>query len=79
MKAIITRQNKDGTFDSCGTNNRMITREYKTATNVLRYGIPAIWLTQKVKIDIYYFNIYKEVPDRSFLFKKGETIVELRG
>jgi hypothetical protein len=39
MKAIITRQNADGTYDEVGINNRMLRSEYKSIKSLLRYGI----------------------------------------
>jgi hypothetical protein len=39
MKAIVTRQNADGSYDAVGMNNRRVTRTYFSEANLLRYGL----------------------------------------
>jgi len=61
MKAIITRQNKDGTFDNVGMNNKMITGEYKTKKNLLRYGIPEHFKKHTCRIELF-LDIHDKQP-----------------
>ena len=42
-KFIVTRKNKDGSFDNVGMNNRYLTSEYKTLSGLIRYGISKQW------------------------------------
>ena len=42
-KFIVTRKNKDGSFDNVGMNNRYLTSEYKTLSGLIRYGISEQW------------------------------------
>lgn len=42
-KFIVTRKNKDGSFDNVGMNNRYLTSEYKTLSGLIRYGICEQW------------------------------------
>ena len=40
MKVIITKQNKDGSFDQVGMINRRLFSHYKTINGALRYACP---------------------------------------
>jgi|WetSurMetagenome_2_1015567.scaffolds.fasta_scaffold104786_3 hypothetical protein len=62
MKAIIIKQNKNGTYDECGMNNRHLTSHYKTIESLLRYGI-AKRFSGKVRIELFFDSIYQEKPD----------------
>ena len=42
-KFIVTRKNKDGSFDNVGMNNRYLTSKYKTLSGLIRYGISEQW------------------------------------
>ena len=42
-KFIVTRKNKDGSFDNVGMNNRYLTSEYRTLSGLIRYGISEQW------------------------------------
>ena len=42
-KFIVTRKNKDGSFDNVGMNNRYLTSGYKTLSGLIRYGISEQW------------------------------------
>ena len=42
-KFIVTRKNKDGSFDNVGMNNRYLTSEYKTLSGLIRHGISEQW------------------------------------
>jgi len=59
MKAIITRQNKDGSYDDCGMNNRFLTGEYKTLKGLFRYGVPKHKGVYRVEV-FYGDSIYGE-------------------
>lgn len=43
MQAIITKRNADGSYDNVGMENRTVTKQYKTARNLLKFGVPASW------------------------------------
>jgi hypothetical protein len=36
---IVSLRKQDGTFDTVGMNNRYLTSQYKTLSDLLRYGI----------------------------------------
>lgn len=42
-KFIVTRKNKEGSFDNVGMNNRYLTSKYKTLSGLIRYGISEQW------------------------------------
>ena len=42
-KFIVTRKNKDGSFDNVGINNRYLTSKYKTLSGLIRHGISEQW------------------------------------
>ena len=42
-KFIVTRKNKDGSFDNVGMNNRYLTSKYKTLSGLIRNGISEQW------------------------------------
>lgn len=72
MKAIVTRQNADGTYDCVGMNNRTVVGPYKTRWGLRRYGVEyhlEKWAMQgprkQVRIELFYGdNLQKETPDR---------------
>ena len=49
-KFIVTRKNKDGSFDNVGTNNRYLTSKYKTLSGLIRYGIPEQWRRDGLRV-----------------------------
>lgn len=55
MRAIITRQNPDGTYDTVGMNNRSLTKDYGSVHALVRYGIkPAVDAAGKpCKVEIF--------------------------
>lgn len=65
MKAIITRQNADGTYDEVGINNRMLRSEYKSIKSLLRYGIGEQFANRMIWIEVFFTNIYQDKPDRT--------------
>jgi hypothetical protein len=64
MKAIVTRQNADGTYDSVGMNNAYLTSQYRTIKGLLRYGI-AKHFKGLIRIELYFGNLYQEKPDKT--------------
>lgn len=42
-KFIVTRKNKDCSFDNVGMNNCFLTSRYKTLNGLIRYGISENW------------------------------------
>ena len=52
MKAIITRKNKWGEFDSVGMNNRYMTSHYKTEKGLVKYGI-AEHFKGEIRIELF--------------------------
>jgi len=64
MKIIATKQNKDGSYDSVGMNNRTITSSYKTTSGFIRYGIPTHFYGNTLRLEVFYGdNVYKN-PDK---------------
>lgn len=43
MKVIVTRKNKDGSFDNVGMNNRFFCDHYKTLNGLIKYGVSEQW------------------------------------
>jgi len=72
MKAIITKQNKDDSFDEVGMNNRMITGEYKTERNLIKYGIPEHFKKHICRIELYR-NIHDITPFKTLFIKPKEN------
>jgi hypothetical protein len=65
MKIICTRQNKDKSYDQVGMNNRFLTSKYTTTRNFLRYGLPAHFYGNTLKLEVFYGdNIYR-APDKT--------------
>lgn len=58
MKYIVTRQNKDGTFDSVGMSNRTLISGYKTYKNAFKYGINVFGRGRPVRVEVYGDNIF---------------------
>jgi len=64
MKIIYTRQNKDGSYDEVGMNNRRLTSKYNTTNGFIRYGIPSDYYGNTLKLEVWYGdNIYR-APDK---------------
>jgi len=65
MKIIYTRQNKDGSYDECGMNNQRLTSNYTTTNGFIRYGIPADFYGNTLRLQVFYGdNIYR-APDKT--------------
>lgn len=69
---IVTRKNKDGTFDQVGMNNRILTRNYKTLKGLLKYGISDQWKQTGFKVERF-INVYGN-PLNVYFFNAGEII-----
>lgn len=70
MRAIVTRENPDGTFDNVGIFNRTITKAYKTEQQLLRYGVTPYAETSRsgwVRVEVFRRSIYGE-PDDVFTY-----------
>lgn len=78
MQVIATKQNKDGSYDWCGTNNRRLLSRYKSVRTLLQYGIPTLWIQKGVRVEIFYGSIFKNAS-RTIFIKKGQRIVDIRG
>lgn len=59
MKAIVTHQNEDGTFDDVGTNNRFVTKQYKTERNLIKFNRNPKF-PRKVRFEFYRSCIIRE-------------------
>jgi hypothetical protein len=57
MKAIITKQSSNGTYDEVGMNNRALFSHYKTERGVIRYGVPAFANGRPCRVEFFH-NIY---------------------
>jgi hypothetical protein len=65
MKIICTRQNKDGSYDEVGMNNRFLTSNYTTTNGFLRYGIPTHFYGHTLQLEVFYGdNVYRN-PDKT--------------
>lgn len=64
MKIICTRQNRDGSYDSCGMSNRFLTGQYKTVNGFLRHGIPTNLYGHTLRIEVWYGDCIYRDPDK---------------
>ena len=53
MRAIVTRANNDGTFDTAGMNNKIVTADYVLLRNLIKYGIPSHFWKRPIKLELY--------------------------
>jgi len=60
MKAIVTKQNDDGTFDEVGMGNRFVTASYKTKKNLIRYNTDRDF-KRTIRFEIYHDSINGEL------------------
>ena len=60
MKYLITRQNKDGTFDSVGMNNRTLISGYKLYRNAFKFAINPFGRGALVRVEKYPGSVYGE-------------------
>ena len=70
MRAIITKQNEDKSFDECGMNNRRVTKSYKSVATLLKYGLPKFWKSSTVRVEFFL--------GESILGKPFDTIITNR-
>ena len=64
MKALLTKQNDDGTYDECGMNNQHITSAYRTERGLRRYGLGRF--KGLVRVKMYNDNDIYRNPDAPF-------------
>jgi hypothetical protein len=65
MKIIYTKQNAAGGYNEVGMNDRGISSDYSTTRNFLRYGLPAHFYGNTLKLEVFYGdNIYR-APDKT--------------
>ncbi len=55
---IVTRQNKDGTYDEVGMDQRCIISGYKTFRNAFKYGINPFGRGAKCRVEVYGSSVY---------------------
>lgn len=60
IRYLITRQNKDGTFDSVGMNNRALISGYKTYRNAFKFAINPFGRGALVRVEVYRGSVYGE-------------------
>ena len=72
IKFIVTRKNKDGTFDQVGMNNRFLTSNYKTLKGLLKYGISDQWKQTGFKVESF-IDVYSD-PLNVYFFNVCEVI-----
>lgn len=58
MKAILTKQNDNGTYDSVGMRNRSIVSNYATKKGLLRFAVKPFGNGRKVRVEILGSSIY---------------------
>lgn len=70
MQAILTRENRDGSFDTVGMSNRTVTKTYMSEAQLIRHAVvpfagtsPSGW----VKVEVYRRTLYGE-PDSVFTY-----------
>jgi hypothetical protein len=70
MRAIITRENRDGSFDNVGMNNRIVSRSYMSEAQLIRHAVvpyaessPTGW----VRVEVFRATLHG-TPDSVFTF-----------
>jgi hypothetical protein len=53
MLMIVTRPNADGSYDTCGLNNRTLVRGYKTREGALQHGVKPYGNGALVRVEVY--------------------------
>lgn len=56
MKAIVTRQNADGTYDNVGMNNRTLFSQYRTKVGLIHYGVKRFANGKKCRVELFRDN-----------------------
>jgi hypothetical protein len=56
MKIIYTRQNKDGSYDEVGMDNRRLTSKYTTTNGFVRHGIPSDYYGHTLRLEVWFGN-----------------------
>ena len=69
MKAIVTKQNADGSFDEVGMSNRALFSHYKTKQGLLRYGVFPFAKDHTCRVEIYYGDNIHRGPNEVFYVK----------
>lgn len=73
VKAIVTRQNPDGTFDEVGMNSRYITGTYVSVDSLLRrHKLPNWWKGSEVRYEFYFGESISGVPFRTVYSSKAK-------
>jgi hypothetical protein len=68
MKMIVTRPNEDGTYDTCGLNNRTLVSGYKTFKGALEHGVKPYGAGAVVRVEVYGERLYGE-PLQAFTYQ----------
>ena len=66
MKAIVTRQNPDGSFDEVGMRNRTLFSDLKTVRGVLRRA-RKLWPIGALRLEVFYGSVYGEPSEVLFV------------
>jgi hypothetical protein len=53
IKAIVTKQNADGTFDEVGMNNRTIIGPYKRLSTILKHADEWAGPNKTIRVELY--------------------------
>jgi hypothetical protein len=65
MKIIYTKANAKGEYSDVGMTDRGLTSNYKTTSGFLRYGLPANFYGNTLRLEVWYGdNIYRD-PDKT--------------
>ena len=76
MRAIITRQNADGSYDGVGMNNRYLTKDYRLQHNLLTFGLSARVGTYRV--EIFHGSIHRD-PSKILYVERTTTGYRILG
>lgn len=72
-KYIVTKQNKDGSFDEVGMNNRCIISGYKTYKNAFKYGINVFGAGKTCRVEVFGDDVYGKPLDVFQTVTFGQT------
>ena len=53
LKIIVTKQNKDGSFDEVGMNNRALFSNYKTLKNAIKFGAKPFANGKACRVEVF--------------------------
>jgi hypothetical protein len=64
MKIIYTKANAKGEYNDVGMTDRGLTSDYKTTSGFLRYGLPANFYGNRIRLQVFYGDSIYQSPDK---------------